>query len=757
MNKALVLIILCLTSNVFAQKANTDPRSRKGLDASKIPTLTDWNSFRAKTMGKKLTDYSVLKTHSAMKAIPIERNETIQLAKSGASRTQGLWKVLRASNGTVNWMWRALPHDKSSQKVQSVKPAIADVLSGLAPVLKLNDTKSELSLMSDTRDELGLRHVRYAQMYKAVPVWNRDLYVHFDVDGEVTTINGTYEPSPSKELSAVPAVSSESAIAAVTNDLIAKERWAPVTGDAATLLKIPSPSSKLVFFPEGKDMRLAYEVEVFPNIYERYIYVVDAKSGQVIRSIEAFCSLTPGDHKTSITKVRNFSVPTASATMPLAGFTNATGTDLNNQSKSMRVYQHSDGQYYSVWDLPNLNAGQSQLPNSPVGGAITLTLNNKDLTREADLFHVTSSNNTWADKAGVSAHANMKVCYDYYSSTFGRKAIDDQNSLIISIIHATDGGGGMDNAFWTGRLMVYGDGAADFKALAGGLDVAGHEMTHGVIEHTANLVYEFQSGALNESCADVFGIMIDPVNLQVGEDVIKPGKGTCLRDLLNPANPGGLAHQPSHMNEFNNLSADQDNGGVHINSGIPNRAAALIVNAIGRDKTAKIYYKALQSYMTRNSQFIDCRLACEKAATDLFGSGAEFNAVQTSFATVGIGGAPTNNNENDVPSQTGGVDYIAFLTETGSIGVVDTVTATPLLFNDPAAVARVSSDGSRAQLTAPRTGANIWFVNQDGFLNYIVAATGEVRYFPNLKIQETGDLWNAAVAPDESYVALSSD
>lgn len=754
---SLILITLCLTINVFAQKTNTDPRSHKGLDASKIPTLKDWNSFRAKTMDKKLTDYSVHKVFSSKQIIPIERHETVQIKQSTTSRTRGLWKVLRSANGTVNWMWRARSHNKSSQEVQSVKPATLDVLTGLAPVLKLNNPKNEFVVMSDTRDELGLRHVRYAQMYKAVPVWNRDMYVHFDVDGEVTTINGTYEPSPSKELSAIPLISSESAITTVVNDLKVKERWAPVTGDVAAMLKIPSPSSKLVFFPEGEDMRLAYEVEVFPNIYERYIYVVDAKNGEVIRSIEAFCSLTPRDHKTSITKVGNFSAPTATTAMPLAGFTNATGTDLNNQSKSMRVYQHSDGQYYSVWDLPNLNAGQSQLPNSPVGGAITLTLNNKDLTREADLFHVTSSNNNWTDKAGVSAHANMKVCYDYYSSTFGRKAIDDQNSLIISIIHATDGGGGMDNAFWTGKLMVYGDGATEFKPLAGGLDVAAHEMTHGVIEHTANLVYEFQPGALNESCADIFGVMVDPEDLTLGEDVMKPGKGTCLRDLENPNNPTGLAKQPAHMNEFNQLTAEQDNGGVHINSGIPNRAAALIINAIGRDKTAKIYYRALQNYMTRNSQFIDCRLACEKAATDLFGSNAEFNAVQTSFATVGIGGAPTNNNENDVPSQTGGKDYIAFLTETGSIGVVDTLEAIPLLFTDPAAVARVSSDGSRAQLTTPRTGANIWFVDQDGFLNYIIAATGEVRYFPNLKIQETGDLWNAAVAPDESYVALSSD
>jgi Zn-dependent metalloprotease len=757
MKKVLILILgLLFTTSVFAQRANKDPRPLKGLDASKIPTLTDWKAFRAKTMGKKITDYSVLKARSTMKQMPLERTETVHLEKSSTTRSKGIWKVLRSKNGTVNWMWRAVPHSKNAQEVQSVKPSTMEVLTVLAPVLKLADPKSELKVMSDTRDELGKRHVRYAQFYNNIPVWNRDLYVHYDKDGEVVTINGTYEPTPLADLSVTPVITGETSIATVITDLTTKERYAPVTGDAATLLSIPSPSSKLVLYPNNKSLQLAYEVEIYPNLYERYFYLIDAKNGAIIRSIEAYCSLTPEQHKAPVVKLSKVNVTSSKTMAPLAGFTNATATDLNNQSRNLRVYQHTDNQYYSIWDLPNLNSGQSQLPNSPVGGAITLTLNNKDLTRDADLFHVTSSNNIWSDKSGVSAHSNMKACYDYYNNTFQRKAIDDQNSLIISIIHATDGGGGMDNAFWTGKVMVYGDGATEFKPLAGGLDVAAHEMTHGVIEHTANLVYEFQSGALNESCADIFGVMVDADDLKVGEDVMQPGKGNCLRDLENPNNPSGLAKQPAHMDEYNNLSANQDNGGVHINSGIPNRAAALIINAIGRDKTAKIYYRALQNYMTRNSQFIDCRLACEKAATDLYGSGAEFTAVQTGFSTVGIGGPPTNNNENDVPAQTGGADIIAYLTENGTVGVLDTLEAIPKIFLDPAAVARVSNDGSKAQLTTPRTGANIWFVDPEGLLNYIIVATGEVRYFPDLKVEKTGDLWNAAVAPDESYVAISS-
>src|SRR5690606_22337173 len=120
-----------------------------------------------------------------------------------------------------------------------------------------------------------------------------------------------------------------------------------------------------------------------------------------------------------------------------------------------------------------------------------------------------------------------------------------------------------------------------------------HEMTHGVIQGSANLVYEFQSGALNESFADVFGVMVDREDLMIGEDIMLPAYGTALRDLLHPDNPAVMSRQPASMTQYLNLPASDDNGGVHSNSGIPNRAAALIINAIGREKAEKIYYRAL--------------------------------------------------------------------------------------------------------------------------------------------------------------------
>ena len=153
--------------------------------------------------------------------------------------------------------------------------------------------------------------------------------------------------------------------------------------------------------------------------------------------------------------------------------------------------------------------------------------------------------------------------------------------------------------------------------LARALDVAAHEMTHGVIAATVNLEYKFQSGALNESLADVFGAMVDRDDWKLGEDVAN----TADIQVGRPARHGGPPQrrvgaigepgwQPAHMNEFITAKLEDDNGGVHGNSGIPNRACFLIAKSIGREKTEKIYYRVLEArYLNPGSQFIDMRLA----------------------------------------------------------------------------------------------------------------------------------------------------
>jgi bacillolysin len=238
--------------------------------------------------------------------------------------------------------------------------------------------------------------------------------------------------------------------------------------------------------------------------------------------------------------------------------------------------------------------------------------------------------------AAVDAHYYAKCVYDYYKDTFGRDSIDGNGMDIKSTVHFKRN---YVNAFWNGYQMVYGDGdGVDAVAICGALDVVAHEMTHGVTSHEANLTYQNQSGALNESFSDVFGTIVEfkyqpeKGDYLCGEDVWTPNiSGDALRSLADPTAYG----QPDHMNNY--LNTSQDNGGVHTNSGIPNKAAYLVMNDIGVDKTGEIYYRALTVYLTSSSNFSDARAALLQSAEDLYGrNGEEYNSISSAFNNVGV-------------------------------------------------------------------------------------------------------------------------
>jgi Zn-dependent metalloprotease len=272
------------------------------------------------------------------------------------------------------------------------------------------------------------------------------------------------------------------------------------------------------------------------------------------------------------------------------------------------------------------------------------------------------------DPVAQAAHDGAGVVYDYYLKTFKRDSIDGRGSPIVSTVHFGSDEADAENAAWIGEAqqMVYGDGGRIFKPLAYGLDVIGHELTHGVTDNTAQLVYEGQSGALNESYSDVFGALIDRANWTIGEQVVKspPFPAPFMRSLEDP-NMNGLydprdplagVGQPASVSEYADLplSRRSDNGGVHINSGIPNHAAFLVAQAIGREKMEQIYYRTLTQYLSPQSEFFDAARATVRAAQDLY-SAAEVDAVRKAFAQVGIdvGGTdtvPTPSGQSNQPS-----------------------------------------------------------------------------------------------------------
>jgi len=243
---------------------------------------------------------------------------------------------------------------------------------------------------------------------------------------------------------------------------------------------------------------------------------------------------------------------------------------------------------------------------------------------EADPFPACAAGDTDV----INAHVFAGDSYDFYFDNHGRDGIDGGGSTITSTVHWDDGGS-CPNAFWDGTQMVYCDDMADAD------DVVGHELTHGVTDLESNLYYYYQSGAINESLSDVWGEFIDlengtgddtsPVRWLLGEDL--PGAVGVLRDMKNP----GVApfYDPDRMTTEDYWIAPSDNGGVHHNSGVNNKAAYLItdgdffngisVTGLGIPKTAAIYYEAQTNLLTSGSGYADLYDILYQACLNLVG------------------------------------------------------------------------------------------------------------------------------------------
>jgi Zn-dependent metalloprotease len=265
----------------------------------------------------------------------------------------------------------------------------------------------------------------------------------------------------------------------------------------------------------------------------------------------------------------------------------------------------------------------------------------------ASLLWDSKNNQKITSVAGKNVIKGGKASWDFYWQLFGRNSIDNKGMLIRQYVHYDKK---MDNAYWDGRRMVYGDGdGIVFTSFTGDIDIIGHELTHGVTENESNLEYENQAGALNESFSDIFGIMIKQrfinqdvkkSNWLIGEKVMI-GKEYALRSMKAPGT-GYRNHpelgddpQPATMDSYQNLpnSPSGDWGGVHINSGIPNFAfyvAAFNMGGFAWEKAGRIWYAVLTDLkLPQNAKFTDVKNLTIVHAEKLFGIGSqEVNAVK---------------------------------------------------------------------------------------------------------------------------------
>lgn len=511
-------------------------------------------------------------------------------------------------------------------------------LAVFGALLRVDQAEDAFHTIHTRHEDDGTTTMRMQQTFRGVPIWGKQLVVRLGASGSVELCMGRHAATPAAETPAhAGGLDADAAVRAARTAVYAQLPQHAWSATELQLLGADTLQVEQVYHMAGQTdvARPAWRVELRTDIAHRQRVFIDAQSGAVLERYGTTCA--DGPQK-------------------------ASARDALGRTVTIDTYQHL-GTYFMIdASRPMFKAAQSVFPGNTVGTITTLDARNTEL---ATVTQITSASNTWSDASSVSAHVNAAQTYEYFRTVHARNAIDDKGSTILSVVNVTQGGRGLDNAFWNGKFMIYGNGDVVFRPLAAALDVAAHEMTHGVTEHSANLEYVGQSGALNEAFSDIFGVMVDRDDWKMGEDILRPSPAfpnNALRDLSDPHNGGTVgsdAWQPKHMNEYQNLPLDVDQGGVHINSGIPNHAAYLAatdarLGAQGRDITERVFYRALTTKLTTQSRFVDFRLAIVRAAEELYPQNPAVAAVMRAACdAVGITDGTPTQGPDDLPPVAG--------------------------------------------------------------------------------------------------------
>lgn len=658
-----------------------------------------------KTPNEKNKDLKILNPLSSLSHTISQEKSVIKTFKNGLSKGASEFKVLARDKAGLPIAIEGKQKNADDNRGMAIEVKAKSYLKSISPLLNKLDVSNEFIISNISEDVYGHQHIRMNQFWNDIQVYGSEIILHTD-GSDVHFMNGRYAKSPADALPLTATVESKQSSQICRNDLGATNKESFTIGN----LTVETDKSTLVYYKDETDQfHLCYHHTIYKNMIERWEYFVDALEGNIIKKYPSICKFhnhKPGHtcHFQNEEHATEAMDEMASTATFMDGSATANAQDLFGTSRLINTFQVGNKYYLIDGSRPMFNANGSTMPNDPVGTIWTIDAGNTSPQNDNFSYdHVTSTNNSWGNKTSVSAHYNGGLAYEYFKNLHARNSINGSGGNIISLINIADeNGSSMGNAFWNGQAMFYGNGDSDFRELARGLDVAGHEMTHGVVQNTANLEYEGEAGALNESFADVFGVMIDRNDWLIGEDVVKTSAfpSGALRSMSDPHNGGSSLNspgwQPKHYTE--RYTGSQDNGGVHINSGIPNHAFFLFASnaAVGKDKAEKVYYRALSEYLTKSSQFIDARIAVVKAANDLYGSTVA-SAAEQAFTAVGIGAGQGGNYEEDVEVNPG-QEMILFTTDE-KVGLYlfstsGAAIANPLSNKNPASKPSVSDDGS---------------------------------------------------------------
>ncbi|MFF6881948.1 M4 family metallopeptidase [Streptomyces sp. NPDC012421] len=300
--------------------------------------------------------------------------------------------------------------------------------------------------------------------------------------------------------------------------------------------------------------------------------------------------------------------------------------------------------------LPRPSAAPSAAPAEPAAPRRTVY----DAQRRTELPGVKvrgEGEEATGDATVNRAYAGLGATFTLFRDAFGRDSMDGAGLPLLATVHYDENYG---NAFWNGEQMVFGDGDDEiFLDFTLPVDVIAHELAHGFTQYTANLEYFSQSGALNESVSDVFGALVkqhalgqtaEQADWLIGEGLFHPNvEGTALRSMKAPGTAYdddvlGKDPQPAHMDDY--VRTSRDNGGVHINSGIPNHAFYLAATELGGhawERAGRIWYDVMTGgTLTPETRFSEFAVATVAAAKARYGDAAEIQAVTKAWAAVGV-------------------------------------------------------------------------------------------------------------------------
>jgi Zn-dependent metalloprotease len=500
--------------------------------------------------------------------------------------------------------------------------AVSNPLELMKEVLSLKPNDNLISYKQEN-DDLGFTHTRYQQAYKNIPVEGAQ-YVAHQKEGKLDCISGMFFNVG--DLSVTPVLNESAALSKAIAFVGAKSYKWDNKQEIANLREAfgdPTfnydPKGALVIYPKNNEMsdkgdfRLAYKFNIYAQEPESRAYIfVDAKTGEIIGRQELIHTAdVEGTAHTKYSGTQKIMVTQKSAT-------------------NFVLQETGRGGGISTFNAQNASENSASYPSTDF----------VDTDNDWNNF-----NAKW-DEAATDAHWATEMTYDYYKKVHNRNSVDDKGFKLLNYVHC---GTGWFNANWNGSYMRYGDGPAATGKPLTAIDIGGHEMTHGVTSNSANLAYQNESGALNESFSDIFGNMV--------EYYAKPADaswdmGEAIGAIRSMQNPNQFKNPDTYKGTYW-ATGTADQGGVHTNSGVQNHwffilsmgekgtndiGTAYDVPGITREKAAKIAFRNLTIYLTSSSTYAIARTNSLKAAKDLYGEcSPEYISTGDAWNAVGVG------------------------------------------------------------------------------------------------------------------------